>query len=63
MVEGFLKGIWGKPATNATGILGLWGTVTSTPSKLVDKITSPFKFIMAISVVGLGFLLYSRYKK
>ena len=61
MVEGFLKGIWGKPAQPATGLLGLWGSVTSVPKKLVSTITSPIKLITSIIVVGIGLLLYSRY--
>ena len=63
MVEGFLKGIWGKPATRATGMVGLWGTITSAPSNLIGKITSPFKLITGMLVIGGGLLLYKRYKK
>ena len=63
MVEGFLKGIWGKKARPATGMVGIWGTITSAPSKLISKVTSPFKLITTMLVVGVGLLLYKRYKK
>ena len=63
MVVGFLKGIWGKPAQPATGMVGIWGTISSVPSKLVSTITSPSKLIMSIAVIGGGLLLYRRYKK
>ena len=63
MVQGFLKGIWGKPATQGTGLMGIWGTITNAPKTIFGAITTPLKIFkyMAIAVVGL--LLYKRFKK
>lgn len=63
MVVGFLKGIWGKEAQPATGMVGIWGTITSVPSKIIGAITTPAKIIKVFLMVGIGFLLYKRFKK
>ena len=63
MVQGFLKGIWGKPAVHGTGLMGIWGTITKAPKTIFSAITTPLKIFkyMAIAVVGL--LLYARFRK
>lgn len=63
MAEGFLKGILGKPAIPATGMLGLWGTIKSKATGLVDKVTTPFKFIKYLAIGVIILLLYGRFKK
>ena len=63
MVEGFLKGVWGKPAQPATGLLGVWGTVKAAPGKVLSQLMNPFKFIKYIVIIGIGLLVYSRYRK
>lgn len=63
MVEGFLKGIWGKPATEGTGMMGLWGSITKAPKSIFGAIMTPFKIIFYIIIVIVGILLYSRLKK
>ena len=62
MVVGFLKGIWGKPAQKATGVQGLWGTVTSAPGVIMGKLMSPAKLIMGVAVLFGAFILFKRFK-
>ena len=63
MAEGFLKGIWGKPATQGTGMMGLWGTITKAPKNIFSAIITPFKIIFYIIIIIVGILLYSKLKK
>lgn len=63
MAEGFLKGLWGKPAVEATGLMGLWGTIKSAPSRITGAIMSPLKLITYVILAAIAFIAYSRFKK
>jgi hypothetical protein len=63
MAEGFLKGLWGKPAQQGTGMVGLWGTATkiiSKPFQILGSVGSLIKYIIIAAIV---LLLYGRLKK
>lgn len=63
MVVGFLKGLWGKPAQKGSGVMGLWGTITSVPNSIFKVVSTPFK-IIAYAILGLiMLLLYKRLKR
>ena len=63
MAEGFLKGLWGKPAQQGTGIVGLWDTATKhfpNPFKIVGSVGSLIKWII---IAAIALILYGRFKK
>lgn len=62
MVVGFLKGLWGKPAKEATGMHGLWDTVSKAPSKIIDKLMTPVKLIKYAIIGIVLIILYKRYQ-
>jgi len=63
MVVGFLKGVWGKPAQKATGVQGIWSTVSNAPNKIIGKLTSPFKMIKYVITGIILIFAYKLYKK
>ncbi|MCK4667919.1 hypothetical protein KAU33_14280 [Candidatus Dependentiae bacterium] len=63
MAEGFLKGIWGKPAQQGTGVMGIWGTIKNLPNTMFKTITSPLKIISILIVGSILLILYKGYKK
>ena len=63
MVQGFLKGIWGKPATQGTGLMGIWGTITKAPKTIFGAITTPFKIFKYMAITVVAILIYVRFKK
>jgi hypothetical protein len=63
MVEGFLKGIWGKPATTGTGLMGIWGTIKRSPRTVIDTIASPMKVmktVIMLVLVVVGYKLVTK---
>lgn len=63
MVVGFLRGLWGKPASGGTGLVGIWGSVTKAPKSIIGAVMTPFKIIAYIIVIIIGLLVYKRVKK
>ena len=62
MVVGFLKGIWGKPAQQGSGLMGIWGTITKVPTTIYKGIMLPGKIIGTLILLFIGYFLYKRFK-
>ena len=63
MAEGFLKGIWGKPTQQGTGIMGIWGTIKRAPNSIFKTIMSPIKVVGILITGTIIFFIYMRYRK
>ena len=63
MAEGFLKGVWGKPASQGTGVLGMWGTIKKTPTTIFKTITTPIGVMKVVIAGAVVAMLYVGYRK
>ena len=63
MAEGFLKGLWGKEASEGTGLMGMWGTVKDAPSSIFETITSPIGVMKTVVTGVVILLIYVGYKR